>query len=77
VRRVIQLAAAGHENTSRTQSDMSLFALCDDGKIFIFDFSATEWIPLPAVPQPTNGSKCESDRICHALGGVCCEADEE
>lgn len=76
MRRVIQLAATGHENTVQTQSSMSLFALCDDGAMFAFDFSDTAWIPIPAIPQPASRSKCESDRICHALGGLVCEAEE-
>lgn len=33
-RKVIQIALAGHENTSSTQCNLTLVALCDDGTIW-------------------------------------------
>ena len=74
MRKVIQLATTGHENTSQTQSSMSLFALCNDGSMFHLDSADWAWVPVPDIPQPTR-RECETDRICHALGGVICEAE--
>lgn len=74
MRKVIQLAATGHENTSQTQSNMSLFALCNDGAMFVLDSGHREWHPVADIPQPAK-SECSTDRICHVLGGVICEAE--
>ena len=67
MRRVIQLAVVGD----------TLFALCNDGAMFRRDWTGPEWNPVREIPQPAVVKASESDRICHALGGVCCEADEE
>lgn len=36
-RKIIQIAACGHENTSTTQSTVSVFALADDGTLWATD----------------------------------------
>jgi len=72
MRKVIQLATTGHE--SLAASCMSLFALCNDGSMFHLDSTDWAWVPVPDIPQPTR-RECETYRICHALGGVICEAE--
>ena len=48
--KIIQIATAGHPNTSQTQSDWTLFALDDNGRLWSMS-SAHGWseIPLPVV----------------------------
>lgn len=48
--KIIQIAIAGHANTSQTQSDWTLIALCDDGRLWGMD-NCCRWqeIPLPRV----------------------------
>jgi len=56
-RKPIQISAAGVENTSSTQCNLVLFALCDDGTIWeLRDNTANPaWHKLPAVPQDQPG----------------------
>ncbi len=48
--KIIQIAMAGHANTSGTQCDWTLIALCDDGRLWEMR-STGGWceIPLPVV----------------------------
>lgn len=46
--KVIQITATGHANTMNTQSDWTLFALCDDGSIWMRDSSGTPWCQMSA-----------------------------
>ena len=51
-RKVIQISACGHENTISTQSDVSLFALCSDGSMWVLsDQSMLQWRQLPPIPE--------------------------
>jgi hypothetical protein len=56
VGKIIQIAACGHENTSATQSNMTLFALCDDGRLWALNGATWDWdaVPLP-IPESDNG----------------------
>lgn len=51
-RKIIQIAAAGHANTSATQSDLTMFALCDDGTTWAIDSAKCQWLIFPEIPQP-------------------------
>lgn len=60
--KVIQIALAGHENTSSTQCNLTLVALCDDGTIWTTARSDTlygvgtergqnGWYQVNAIPE--------------------------
>jgi hypothetical protein len=48
--KIIQIAIAGHNNTSQTQCEWTLIALCDDGRLWGMS-NTGHWaeIPLPIV----------------------------
>lgn len=51
-RKIIQIAAAGVENTYSTQCSHITTALCDDGTVWeIHDNSQPIWRQLPPIPQ--------------------------
>lgn len=49
--KVIQISAAGHDNTSTTQSNLSCFALCEDGTIWLIDTASLRWTKMPELPH--------------------------
>ena len=50
-RKIVQIAAAGHENVSTTQSNLTLFALCNDGTVWDINNQQATWRQLPPIPQ--------------------------
>lgn len=46
--KIIQITATGHANTMQTQSDWTLFALCDDGSLWMRDSSGAPWQQMSA-----------------------------
>jgi len=51
--KIIQITACGHENTSSTQSNLTLFALCDNGRLWALDGASWNWVEVPLpVPDP-------------------------
>ena len=51
MRKIIQIAFSGVENTSQTQCNAQLFALCDDGTLWMIKNNDDKWIKIPNVPQ--------------------------
>lgn len=51
--KIIQIAACGHENTQATQSNLTLFALCDNGQLWELDVSGRRWHEVPLMPDPS------------------------
>jgi hypothetical protein len=53
MRKIIQIAVAGVENTSTTQCNFVTVALCDDGSVFeLKDAMGASWVKYPPIPQP-------------------------
>jgi len=52
-RKIIQIAACGHDNTASTQSSYSIYALADDGSLWgMFGDGQVRWASLPPLPDP-------------------------
>lgn len=49
MKKVIQIAIGGHANTSQTQSDVTLVALCNDGTMWVMNGFCGDWreVTLP------------------------------
>lgn len=47
MKKVIQVAITGHANTSQTQSDVTLVALCNDGTMLALSGFGGEWLEIP------------------------------
>lgn len=60
MRKIIQIAACGHDNTQATQSNLSLFALCDDGRLYCLNGASFIW---NEVPLPNNALEVEVDGV--------------
>jgi len=54
-RKIIQIALCGHNETMMTQSEFTLFALCDDGEVFFITNRELRdmagWSVAPSIPQ--------------------------
>jgi len=50
MRKVVQISVSGVANTSNTQSDYIVVALCDDGTVWEM-LGTHPWQQLPAIPQ--------------------------
>lgn len=54
-RKIIQISTCGHDNNSNTQSDFTVFALCDDGTLWYASnldiFGDLGWNPAQSIPQ--------------------------
>lgn len=50
-RRIIQITAAGHENVSTTQCNLTLFALCNDGTVWEMQNGRSNWMRVPDIPE--------------------------
>ncbi len=50
MRKIIQIAACGTENTQSTQANLRVYALCDDGTIWSMS-ETQDWIKEPPIPQ--------------------------
>ena len=64
VSKIIQITSCGHNNTPRTQSDGTLFALCEDGSLWAMPVEGGRWqtIDLPKIEETnelTNIKKVE------------------
>jgi len=71
--KIIQIAACGHVNTSTTQSNLTLFALCDDGRLWALNCANGSWsdVPLP-IPNKPRG-----DMESREINGVLVRGDTE
>lgn len=50
-RKIVQLCATATENTSRTQCNWLLFALCDDQSVWAMPSGQCKWERLETIPQ--------------------------
>lgn len=52
MRKIVQISAAqsAHPGSS-AEATLSIYALCDDGTVWYFDFRNQIWMALPNVPQ--------------------------
>lgn len=51
--KIIQITSCGHNNTPRTQSDGTLFALCEDGSLWAMPVEGGKWqmVNLPEIEE--------------------------
>ena|ERR1700742_4063060 len=73
MRKIIQIACAGVENTQHTQANYIRLVLCDDGSVWESDDQRPAWNRLPDIPQTgsINFSKDgfpDCDAICKNCG---------
>lgn len=62
-RKIIQIAAAGVENTQSTQSSLAVVALCDDGSVWLTsEKEAHPWQWLGAIPQDEVGPSSQESK---------------
>lgn len=50
-RRIVQIAAVGHENNQLWQGHTELFALCDDGSLWAQSHGEPQWHSVIDIPQ--------------------------
>lgn len=51
MRKIIQISSCSVENTMGTQSNLIVFALCDDGTVWGSRDGEYSWAALPSIPQ--------------------------
>jgi len=54
-RKIIQISAIGVENNSVTQCSALLYALCNDGTVWVkrdWCYGPQPWMPEEPIPQP-------------------------
>ena len=66
-RRIVQIAAVGHENDQMWQGRTELFALCDDSTAWYQVHGEAAWVPIPDVPQDTPAVSCPD---CNGHGTI-------
>ena len=52
--KIIQIACCGHNHTLTTEPNLTLFALCDNGSLWVLNSADWYWseVPLPKIPDP-------------------------
>ena len=69
-RRIVQIAAVGHENDQMWQGRTELFALCDDSTAWYQVHGEAAWVPIPDVPQDTPAEAPDPITELEAIGGA-------
>lgn len=50
-RRIVQISTCGVTNHASTQCDSFVYALCDDGSVWMTDEASHKWTCFPPIPQ--------------------------
>lgn len=48
-RKIVQIAVCGVNNTSQTQCDGFIYALCDDGTLWMKSITSSNWEKEPPI----------------------------
>ena len=62
-RHIVQIVTNGHKETGRTQSEESLFALCNDGTVWCINNRDSRWRLLPRIPQESRDYHIRTNNI--------------
>lgn len=67
-RRIVQIAAVGHENDQMWQGRTELFALGDDSTAWYQIHGEASWVPIPDIPQDAPAESLDPIAELEAMG---------